>query len=80
MASWLFHQYFDGLVTEDIIPCLLVRPEKVFEAETLFVGGREVTRYRIQVFMDFTTEAGLQQILPLLHGAPTLVGTKQLRT
>jgi hypothetical protein len=25
-ASWLFHQYFDGLMTEGIIPCLLVRP------------------------------------------------------
>jgi hypothetical protein len=26
-ASWLFHQYFDGLMTEGIIPCLLVRSE-----------------------------------------------------
>jgi hypothetical protein len=43
-------------------------------------GGREVIRYRIEVLMDFTTEAGLRQILPLLHDTPTLVGTKRLRT
>jgi hypothetical protein len=79
-ASWLFHQYFDGLVTQAIIPLLLVRPVRVCEAETLLVGGREIIRFRIEVTMDFTTEAGLHQILPLLHGTPTLEGTKRLRT
>jgi hypothetical protein len=73
-------QYFDGLVTQGIIPLLLVRPVRVFEAERLFVGDREVIRFRIEVYMDFTTEAGLHQILPLLHGTPTMDGTKRLRT
>jgi hypothetical protein len=79
-ASWLFHQYFDGLVTHDIIPLLLVRPWRVWGEETLLVGGREITRFRIEVYMDFTTEEGLQQILPLLHGTPTMDGPKRLRT
>jgi hypothetical protein len=30
--------------------------------------------------MDFTTEEGLLQILPLLHGTPTMDGTKRIRT
>jgi hypothetical protein len=30
--------------------------------------------------MDFTSEAGLQQLLPYLHDASELVGTKRLRT
>jgi hypothetical protein len=70
----------DGLVTKEIIPCLLVRPERVYESTTLCEDGREVTRYRIEVLMEFTSEYGLQQLLPYLHDAPELVGTKRLRT
>jgi hypothetical protein len=79
-ASWLFHQYFDGLVTRGIIPCVLVRPERVYEATTCSVVGRESIRYRIEVLMDFTSEDGLQELLPYLHDGAELVGPKQLRT
>jgi hypothetical protein len=51
----------------------------VYKETTFAVGGREVVRYRIEVLMDFTTEDGLQELLPLLHDAPELVGPKQLR-
>jgi hypothetical protein len=73
-ASWLFHQCFDGRVTKGIIPCVLVRSERVYEATTFSLGGREIIRYRIEVLMDFTTEDGLQELLPLLHDGPELVG------
>jgi hypothetical protein len=79
-ASWLFHQYFDGLVNKGIIPCLLARPERVYQATTFSMGGREILRYRIEVLMDFTNADSLQELLPLLHDAPELVGPKQLRT
>jgi hypothetical protein len=79
-ASWLFHQYFDGLVTKGIIPCLLVRPECAYEATTFSIGGREIILYRIVVLMDFTTEAGLEELLPYLHDGAELVGKKRLRT
>jgi hypothetical protein len=59
---------------------LLVRLERADEATTFSVGGREVVRYRIVVIMDFTTEAGLQQLLSFLHDGAELVSTKQLRT
>jgi hypothetical protein len=79
-ASWLFHQCFYGLVTKGIIPLLIVRPERVYQATTFELGGREYKRYRIDVLMDFTTKDGLEQITPCLHEAPQLVGTKLLRT
>jgi hypothetical protein len=75
-ASWLFHQYFDGLNTDGNIPCLLIRPEKVYTPSTFVFKGRR----RIEVLMDFTTEAGLQTIMSCLNEGCELVNPKQLRT
>jgi hypothetical protein len=55
-ASWLFHQYFDGLNTAGNIPCLIVRPEKVYTPSTFVFKGRRIRRCRIDVLIDFTTE------------------------
>jgi hypothetical protein len=79
-ATWLFHQYLDGLVTKGILPCLLIRPERAYEATTFSIGGREIILYRIEVLMDFTTEAGLEELLPHLHDGAVLEGAKQVRT
>jgi hypothetical protein len=79
-ASWLFHQYFDGLVTQNIVSLVLVRPEWVYEATTFLIGGQEHIRYRMVVRMDFTSEAGLHQLLPFLHDGTEVRNPKRLRT
>jgi hypothetical protein len=72
-ASWLFHQYFDGLMTEGIIPLLIVRPEKTYEETTFRIGGRNVKRQMVEVLMDFTSEDGLNEIMPTLNEGGELV-------
>jgi hypothetical protein len=79
-ASWLFHQYFDGLVTEDNIPLVLVRPEMVYEGATYSFKGQDHILHRIVVVMDFTSEAGLNQLLPFLHDGAEVQSSKRLRT
>jgi hypothetical protein len=79
-ASWMFHQYFDWLNTEGIIPCLLVRPEKVYTPGTFVIRGPNIKRHRIDVLMDFTTEAVLQAVMRTLHEGCELVNPKWLRT
>jgi hypothetical protein len=67
-------------VTKHIVPLVLVRPEWVYEATTFLIGGQEHIRYRIVVLMDFTSEAGLQQLLPFLHDGAEKRSPKRLRT
>jgi hypothetical protein len=78
-ASWLFHQYFDGLMTAGI-PCLLVRVVKMYTPTTFQIDGCTVKRQRIEVLMDFTTDDGLNEILPTLNEGCELRGPKQLQT
>jgi hypothetical protein len=68
------------MVTKYIVPLVLVRPECVYEATTFSIGGQEHIRYRIVVLMDFTSEAGLQQLLPFLHDGAEVRSPKRLRT
>jgi hypothetical protein len=79
-ASWLFHQYFDGLMTEGIIPLLIVRPEKTYEETTFRIGRRSIKRQMVQVLMDFTTEEGLNEVMPTLKEGCEMLSTKRLRT
>jgi hypothetical protein len=79
-ASWLFHQYFDGLMTEENIPLLIVRPEKTHEDTTFRIRRRNVTRQMVQVLIDFTTPEGLNEILPTLREGCEVVTPTQLRT
>jgi hypothetical protein len=79
-ASWLFHQYFDGLMTEDNIPLLIVRPEQTYEDTEFHVKRRRVSRQMVQVVIDFTTPEGLLEILPTLHAGSEKLSPTQLRT
>jgi hypothetical protein len=76
----MIHQYFDGLMTEGIIPCSLVRPERTYEWATFHVDGREIKRQQIDVLVDFTSEEGLQQVLHTLNKGCELLSPKRLRT
>jgi hypothetical protein len=78
-ASWLFHQYFYGLMTEDNIPLLIVRPEKTYEDTESRVKKRSVKRQRVQVLIDFTTHEELKEILPTLHEGCERLSPTQLR-
>jgi hypothetical protein len=78
LVSWRFHQYFDGLVTKGIIPCLLVRLERTYKAASFHLGGRDIKRQRIDVIMDFTSEEGLQEVLSTLNEGTELLSPKQL--
>jgi uncharacterized protein YebE (UPF0316 family) len=79
-ASWLFHQYFDGLMTEGVIPLLIVRPEKTYEVTAFRIKGRNIKRQMVQVLMDFTTEEGLNEIMPTLkEGCQMVTSNPPLR-
>jgi hypothetical protein len=79
-ASWLFHQYFDGLMTEDNIPLLIVRPEQSYEDTEFGSKRRREKRQKVQVLIDFTTPDGLLEILPTLREGCQQLSPTQLRT
>jgi hypothetical protein len=66
-VSWLFYLYFQGLLTQGIIPCMLVSPIKTYPNTTIQLEGRQVKRQRLDVIMDFATEEHLQELQRLLR-------------
>jgi hypothetical protein len=80
-ASWKFHQYFNGLTTHPkTIPSLIVRPERTYKANSFVVRGQTIKRHRIDVLMDFTSEAGLNEIASTLNDGYEVLSPKGLRT
>jgi hypothetical protein len=79
-ASWLFYQYFEGVITEGIIPCVLVRPFKTYTTATFHADGRDLKRQWLDVLMDFTTEESLQEVRLILNEECTVLGPKCLQT
>jgi hypothetical protein len=78
-VSWLFYQYFQGVPTEGIIPCMLVSPFKTYPTTTLHVEGRELKRQRLDVVMDFTTEESLEEMHRVLHEESARISDKRLQ-
>jgi hypothetical protein len=79
-SSWLFYLYFQGLVTQGIIPCMLVSPIKTYPTTTLHLEGRELKRQKLDVMMDFTTEENLLELRHVMHEESRVISPTRLRT
>jgi hypothetical protein len=61
--SWDFRNYFDGLkVLPKNIPPLLIRPQRSYVAIDVEVNGHTYKRQRIDVLIEFTSQAGCKEI------------------
>jgi hypothetical protein len=78
--SWLPYLYLHGIHSEDIPPCMLLSPVKLYRPTTIQLERRNVRRQRMDVIMDFLEEEQLEQLHILLHEGSTKLNPTRLRT
>jgi hypothetical protein len=78
--SWLPYLYLQGILTQGIIPCMLVSPLKTYRTTTIQLEGHQVRRQRLDVMMDFVTEEQLEELHGLLHEESRKISSTRLQT
>jgi hypothetical protein len=79
-VSWLFYLYLQGLLTQGIIPCMLVSLLKTYPTTSIQLEGRQVKRQRLDVMMDFVTAEQLEELQGLLREESVKISPTRLRT